>query len=113
MLPQAYQKTENNDQCLLYHSDVADPQRLIIFIIQFLSNPAHWVDNGTFKVCTVHAEQGGAIFTYVFGFFRIKQATYTRFYREIFNNSLIDDDPQDILLDFQKSVMNVINNLRP
>ena len=62
-------------------------------------------------MCTVHAEQGGPIFTYVFGFFRIKQATYTRFYREIFN-SVIDDYPQDILLDFQKSMMNVINNLR-
>ena len=38
------------------------------------------------------------------------EATYTRFSRELLNK-VNDNDPEDILLEFEKSVMNAIKNI--
>ena len=121
-----YQLTENGDQFLLYDSGVGDPERILIFssqqAIQFLSSSDHWFADGTFKVCpdiyfqvyTVHAEQGGRIFPCVFALLPNKtEATYTRFFREIFNVIINGNNPNDILVDFEKSAMNGISNIRP
>ena len=62
---------------------------------------------------TVHSKQGGLIFSCVFPLLSNKtETTYTRFYQKLFN-SVNGNDPEDLLLDFEKSAMNAINNIGP
>ena len=125
VIPQLYQSTENGDQFLLYDSGNGDPERIIIFssqqAIQFMSDSEHWFADGTFKVCpdiffqvyTVHAQQEGRIFPCIFGLLPNKtEATYTRFFREVFNN-INGIGPADILLDFERSALNALGNVQP
>ena len=61
----------------------------------------------------MHAKQGGCIILSVFALLPNKtEATYSILYRELFNG-VNGNEPEDILLDFEKSVMNTINNTRP
>ena len=119
MLPQAYQDTENDD------NDFGDPQIVITFSSQqsvlFTSNSTPWFSDGTFKVCpniffqvyTVHAKQGRHNFPCVFVLLLNQTETaYTRFSWELFSK-VNGSDPEDILLEFEKSKMNAIKNIWP
>ena len=59
----------------------------------------------------MHAKQGRHIFPCVFVLLLNEtEATYTRFSRELLNK-VNDNDPEGILLEFEKSVMNAIKNI--
>ena len=59
----------------------------------------------------MHANQGRHIFPHVFVLLLNEtEATYTRFSRELLNK-VNDNDPEGILLEFEKSVMNAIKNI--
>ena len=59
----------------------------------------------------MHAKQGRHIFPCVFVLLLNEtEATYTRFSGELLNK-VNDNDPEDILLEFEKSVMNAIKNI--
>ena len=125
VIPQHYCETEDEQNFLIFDSGVADPDRILIFSseqqLQFLSISDHWFADGTFKVCpkvffqvyTIHAEQGGKIFPCVFALLPNKtEVRYTRFYQEIFNRT-DGDGPEDILIDFERSALNALNNVKP
>ena len=59
----------------------------------------------------VHAKQARHIFPWVFVLLLNKtEATYTRFSREVFNK-VNGKDPEDILLELEKSAINAIKNI--
>ena len=59
----------------------------------------------------MHAKQERHIFPCVFVLLLNEtEATYTRFARELLNK-VNDNDLEDILLEFEKSVMNAIKNI--
>ena len=122
-LPNEFQLTSNGDPFLIFDSGVGDLNRIFIFAspqgLQLLSNSQHWYADGTFKVCpelffqlyTVHAQQDGRIFPCIFSLLQNKtENTYTRFFTEVFNRT---NAPNYILVDFEKSAINAINNVNP
>ena len=59
----------------------------------------------------MHAKQESNIFPCVFVLLLNEtEATYTRFSGELLNE-VNDNDPEDILLEFEKSAMNAIKNI--
>ena len=75
-----------------------------------------WYADGTFKVSpelffllyTIHGEQRGSIFPYVFGLLPNKtEATYTRFFREVFSQ-INEPVVMGILADFERGAINAI-----
>ena len=59
----------------------------------------------------MHAKQGRHIFPCVFVLLLNEtETTYTGFSRELLNK-VNDNDPEGILLEFEKSVMNAIKNI--
>ena len=60
----------------------------------------------------MHVKQGRHIFPRVFVLLLNKtEATYTRFSGELKQNKKNGYDPEDILLEFEKSAMNAIKNI--
>ena len=111
VLPQEYQLTSYGGQFLIFDSGVGDQERIFIFAsdvgLRFLSESEHWYADETFKVCpelfyqlyTVHGQRDGSIFPCVFALLPNKtQATYTRFFRELFNwlNYFGNQNPVDL-----------------
>ena len=128
MLPEEYQLATNADLFLVFDSGIGDPERIFIFAsdlgLQFLYGCDHWYADGTFKVCpevfyqvyTVHVQQRRRNFPCVFGLLPNKtEATYTRFFRElsIRLENLENRNPDDILVDFERVVINSIHSLNP
>ena len=98
--------------------------RLIIFAtndaIRLLATNPHWFMDGTFKVCpeiffqiyTIHLLISHQIFPWVFALLPNKtEATYNRFLTEVLNVvRTIGNEPEDILVDFERAAMNAIIN---
>ena len=124
VLPNNYQVTNRGDSFLLFDSGVGDVNRLIIFAtndaIRLLATNPHWFMGGTFKVCpklffqiyTIHAMINHRIFPCVFALLPNKtEATYNRFLTEVLNALRnIRNEPEGILVDFEKAAMNAITN---
>ena len=69
--------------------------------------------NNIFLLYNVHAKQGRQIFPYVLVLLLNKtEATYIRFYRELFNKVNVNNR-EDILLEFEKSAINATKNICP
>ena len=96
-LPEQYQLTVNGEQFMTFDNGIGDHERMYIFAselgLQCLAESEHWYADGTFKVSpelffqlyTIHGEQQGSIFPCAFGLLANKtEATYTRFFREVF-----------------------------
>ena len=122
VLPLEYQQTASGEQFLIYDSGVGDAERIFIFAsesgLRLLSECDYWYGDGTFKVCpdlyfqlyTIHGQQNGNIYPCVFALLPNKTAnTYVRFFQEVFNR--VDNQPADILLDFERAAINAIQHL--
>ena len=120
ILPQQYQETTTGENFLVFDSGVGDPNRIFIFGsnqgLEYLSQSGHWYADGTFKVCpelffqlyTVHGQCYGRIFPCVYALLPNKpEATYTRFFRELFNR-INNQNPTDVLVDFERGAINAI-----
>ena len=101
---------------------IGDAERIFIFAsesgLRFLSECDHWYGDETFKVCpdlffqlyTIHGQQNGNIYPCVFALLPNKTAnTYVRFFQEVFNR--VDNQPADILVDFERAAINAIQRL--
>ena len=127
VLPLNYQTTSTGEQFLIHDSGDNDPDRMIIFgseqAVHLRANSEHWYGDATFKVCpeiffqlyTLHAQHDGRIFPCIFALLPNKtQATYNRFFREVFGHILAyGNGPDDILIDFERSVINAISIQNP
>ena len=61
----------------------------------------------------MYAKQGGCIFPCAVALLPSQtKATYTRFFWELFNK-MSSNNPEDILLEFEKSAMNAAENIQP
>ena len=60
----------------------------------------------------MHAQQRGKIFPFIFGFLPKKtEATYIRFYREVFNRVRWQgNNPDDILVDYERAAINAMHH---
>ena len=124
LLRNNYQITNRGNRFLLFDSGVGDVNRLIIFAtndaIRLLATNPHWFMDGTFKVCpeiffqiyTIHALINYQIFPCVFAPLPNKtDTTYNRFLTDVLNAVRnIGNDPEDILVDFERAAMNAITN---
>ena len=124
VLTNNYQITNRGNRFPLFDSGAGDMNRLIIFAtndaIRLLATNPHWFMGGTFKVCpklffqiyTIHAMINHRIFPCVFALLPNKtEATYNRFLTEVLNALRnIRNEPEGILVDFEKAAMNAITN---
>ena len=124
VLPNNNQIMNRGNRFLLLNSDVGDVSHLIIFAtndaIRLLATNPHWFMDGTFKVCpeiffqiyTIHALINHQTFPCVFTPLPNKtEATYNRFLTEVLHAVRnIGNDPEDILVDFERVAMNAITN---
>ena len=117
VLPLERQQTANGEQFLIYDSGVGDAESIFIFAsesgLRFLSECDHWYGDGTFKVCPdlffqlYTIQQNGNIYPCVFALLPNKTAnTYVRFF-QVFNR--VDNQPADILVDFERSATNAVH----
>jgi len=122
-LPQQYQVTSVGEQFCQFDSGVGDDNRIFIFAtnqgLEWLTNSDHWFCDGTFKVCpkifyqvyTIHAYTNGRVIPCVFSLLPNKTAeTYRRLFAGV---AVLANPPQDILCDYEKAAMNIINELFP
>ena len=119
-----YQVTNRGDRFLLFDNGVGYVNHLIIFAtkdsVRLLAANPNWFRDGTFKVFpeiffqifTIHVLINHQIFHCVFALLPNKtEASQNRFLTEVSNAVRnIGNEPEDILVDFERAAMNVITN---
>lgn len=118
-IPQEFFFTITGEQFLIYDSGFGYENRILMFAgptaIQLLQQSKHWFADGTFKVSpriffqvyTIHALLNERVIPCVYVLLPNKTLdTYNRMFAELANILQLQEQPDDIMMDFEIAAMN-------
>lgn len=118
-LPREITETTTGERFLIFDSGVEDPNRILMFAgpnaVELMKESKHWFADGTFKVSpriffqlyTVHALLNERVIPCIYALLPNKTLdTYNRLFQALANVLVLEEQPDDFLMDFELAAMN-------